>query len=307
MGERLVPNNEGEFLFKAESLGNKLVADPARFGIPPEEARAMHEAAVRFRAAYEAAYGGVRTPALTEEKRQARAAAKKQFVRCIDLIRLNDSLDVAARCVVGIKDRPARLKRRACPQEPPRLRFVRALHDGNGATPMHELAFDALDRSARPEGAVRLELFIDLIPPEEPIPDHPGANHGSKPWYLRSYTRSPIKIIPPMATVPMRVVYWGRWADSTGNVGPFSRTAAGWVEGGSMSQMGLDFNGNRNISQIELSESISQSGRDPAYRVAVLEMRYQSYLPQPVVSHELPEPTTSEPRRLEGPAESEAA
>ena len=31
----------------------------------------------------------------------------------------------------------------------------------------------------------------------------------------------------------MRVVYWGRWADSSGNVGPFSATAAGWIEGGS--------------------------------------------------------------------------
>jgi hypothetical protein len=35
-----------------------------------------------------------------------------------------------------------------------------------------------------------------------------------------------------MARVPMRVVYWGRWADSVGNVGPFSATAAAWIEAG---------------------------------------------------------------------------
>ncbi len=31
----------------------------------------------------------------------------------------------------------------------------------------------------------------------------------------------------------MRVVYWARWADATGEVGPMSAAAAGWVEGGS--------------------------------------------------------------------------
>jgi hypothetical protein len=55
--------------------------------------------------------------------------------------------------------------------------------------------------------------------------------HGTS-LYLRSYTRSPIRLTPPMAKVPMRIVYWARWADSTGNVGPFSATAAAWIEGG---------------------------------------------------------------------------
>ena len=100
---------------------------------------------------------------------------------------------------------------------------------------MHELSFfDFTTRSTRkPEGAVRLELFVDLVLTDEPIPARPGANHGGRPWYLRSYTRSPIVLAPPMASVPMRVVYWGRWADSVGNVGPFSATAVGWIEGGS--------------------------------------------------------------------------
>src|SRR5690242_90192 len=77
-----------------------------------------------------------------------------------------------------------------------------------------------------------MELFVDLIPPDEPIPAYPGANLGGRPWYLRSFTRNPIIIAPPMPRVPMRVVYWGRWADSVGNVGPFSATTVGWIEGG---------------------------------------------------------------------------
>ena len=97
---------------------------------------------------------------------------------------------------------------------------------------MHELTFASLDGKSKPPGAMRLELFVDLIPPDEEIPAYPGANHAGRPWYLRSYTRSPIKLTPPMARVPMCVVYWGRWADSTGNVGPFSATAVAWIEGG---------------------------------------------------------------------------
>lgn len=31
---------------------------------------------------------------------------------------------------------------------------------------------------------------------------------------------------------PMLVLYWGRWADATGAVGPFSRTCVARVEGG---------------------------------------------------------------------------
>lgn len=80
---------------------------------------------------------------------------------------------------------------------------------------------------------MRVELFIDLIAPEAEIPTHPGATRAARPFYLRSYTRSPIRLIPPMADVPMRVVYWARWADTAGNVGPFSATAVGWVESGS--------------------------------------------------------------------------
>src|SRR4051812_16691012 len=67
--------------------------------------------------------------------------------------------------------------------------------------------------------------------------NHPASNHGLRPWYWRSYTRSPIVLAPPMARVPMRVLYWARWADSMVNVGPFCSTVAGWIEGGSHSYL----------------------------------------------------------------------
>jgi len=188
----------------------------------------------------------------TRAKDQARADAECIVRRLANTIRANDRVDAQARFDLGLRERATRTKmsRHADvrgglvgPMEPPRLWFVRALHQGNGATPMHELKFRSLDFSkAKAAGAVRLELFVDLVPPEEPVPAHPGANLASRPWYLRSYTRSPIVLIPPMARVPMRVVYWGRWADSSGNVGPFSNTVTAWIEGGSHHLMGPQFN-----------------------------------------------------------------
>lgn len=181
---------------------------------------------------------------------------------------------------------------------------MRALHEC-GATPVHELEFRAHDASsgARPAGAVRLELFVDLIPPDEPIPAHPGANYGSRPWYLRSYTRSPIKLAPPMARVPMRVVYWGRWADSMGNVGPLSATAVGWIEGGShwglpggaaMAFGGLGGLGARPTPMLDVATATGPAHREPTYRVAVLEVQYESLnprvLPAPAATHALPAP-----------------
>src|SRR5688500_14990871 len=58
-------------------------------------------------------------------------------------------------------------------------------------------------------------------------------------WYLRSYTRSPIKVEYPKSERPMRVVYWGRWANATGETGPFSSPLAASFEGSDWSRFAL--------------------------------------------------------------------
>ena len=84
-------------------------------------------------------------------------------------------------------------------------------------------------------GRARLELFVDLVPLNEPIPAHPGERSGGRLWYLRSFTTSRFEVDFPRLVVgdrpvPMRVAYWGRWADSTGGVGPFSQTCVSPLE-----------------------------------------------------------------------------
>jgi hypothetical protein len=198
-----------------------------------------------------------------------------------------------------------------CPPEPPRLRFVRALHE-SGATPVHELEFyDARTfKHTRPEGAVRLELFVDLIPPEEPIPAHPGANYGGRPWYLRSYTRSPIRLEPPMAREMMRVVYWGRWADSTGEVGPFSATAVAWMEGGSRACLPgaqrMALGSYQPAPLLEQGKITGPAERGTTYRIAVIEA-YRHQLNPREVEPALPGIEEAPRPQLAAPASREAA
>ena len=68
-----------------------------------------------------------------------------------------------------------------------------------------------------------MELYVELVPMDQAVPDWPGQLHGGRNWYLRSYTRSPIRVEYPRSEVPVRVVYWGRWANHVGETGPFSK------------------------------------------------------------------------------------
>jgi len=251
MAGKFIPNGDMDFKVMAEQFARAIAREPARFGVGDADAQALSQKVEGYAEAFQAArWGGTSgSRAQTMAKDQAREDAERIIRRLAHTIRANDRVDAQARLLLGLRERAKRTKMsRAAdglvgPLEPPRLWFVRALHEANAATPMHELKFRSHDWSkAKAAGAARLELFVDLVPPDEPVPAHPGANLSSRPWYLRSYSRSPIVLVPPMARVPMRVVYWGRWADSSGNVGPFSKTVAAWIEGGSHHLMGARFN-----------------------------------------------------------------
>jgi hypothetical protein len=301
--KKFIPNGDFDFVTMAESFAWAIAGDPARFAVSAEDAQALSAAVANFRVTLGAARGGMRSAAATMAKEEARKAAEAIVRRLAAVIRVNDKIDAASKVLLSMRERPAKAKQQPVPKEPPRLRFVRALHEG-GAVPRHELEFRGFDLSSskRPAGAVRLELFVDLIPPEEPIPSHPGANHGGRPWYLRSYSRSPIVVAPPMTRVPMRVVYWGRWADSTGEFGPFSATAVAWIEGGSShflpGGIGLAVPGRRNPAPL-LEDATAPAGRDQTISVLVLEAQVQSFNPQMIAMREA--------RQLEGPAVEEAA
>jgi len=284
MSEKFIPNGDFDFVMMAEHFARSIAAEPGRFAVAALDAEALSVAVVNFRAALNAARGGMRSAAATRAKEEARAGAEKIVRKMAAVIRVNERIDAAAKVLLGLRERPAKVKQQPVPTEPPRIKFVRALHEGNGAVPMHELEFGELHkyRSGRPEGAVRLELFVDLILPDEAIPGHPGANHGGRPWYLRSFTRSPIVLAPPMTRVPMRVIYWGRWADSSGNVGPFSATAAAWIECASSQFLpgGVGALPGARRAELMLEDAGAPAEREQRISVMVLEAQYQSFHPQ---------------------------
>ncbi|MGI9013504.1 MAG: hypothetical protein ACR2GY_04555 [Phycisphaerales bacterium] len=229
---KFIPNGDLDFKTMAENFAGLILRDPQRFDVSQEDAETLRDAVAAYNKAFTQTRGSGRSPENTRGKNAARKSAEQIIRRLAHTIRANDKVEDGAKRELKLRMRSSKPKSQTCPQEPPLLSFVRALHEQHAAFPQHELKFSSLDYKSRPAGAVRLELFVDLVPPDEPLPMYPGAHVHSRPWYLRSYTRSPIVLVPPMMRVPMRVVYWGRWADAKGNVGPFSKTVSAWVEGG---------------------------------------------------------------------------
>ena len=296
MSKKFIPNGDFDFAAMARGFAGAVAQERERVEVSAEDAEALTAAMSKYTEALRVCKYGERSAMTIRRKDDARAELEGIIRRIANAVRSNPRLDAVAKMAVGINPRSERPKVTPVPVEPPRLQFVRAMHQAGGNAPMHELSFYAHDlHAAKPAGAVRLELFVDLVPPGDPIPNHPGANHGSRPWYLRSYTRSPIKLVPPIASVPMRVVYWGRWADSMGNVGPFSATAVAWIEGGCERALpggtGLSVTviGAKKAVQILEIESPEQTPR-PQYSVEVLQARYAAL--NPMVMQLLPQMDT---------------
>ena len=302
MSKRLIPNGDSDFDAKLDVFARKISADWAEFGVSEVDALEMVEAARRFREKFRKAEAA-RSQAATREKDEARAAAAKIYKRCVDLVHLCKEIDDAKLILFGLQPRSGKRRSRICPQEPPFLEFRQALHGASGALPMHELKFSSVDYSStKPPGATRLELFVDLIAPDEPVPYFPGANDGGRPWYLRSFSRSPIRVAPPICRVPMLVLYWGRWADAIGNVGPFSQTVVSRIEGWSRHVMMHDPK-SRRPEQVRALEDLSQGAAGARkYSVEVLDAQFRALHAQALQAPQ------RETRQLEGPAtEAEAA
>jgi hypothetical protein len=303
MGKKLIPGGDRAFESLAKLFAKMIGGDPSKFEVSQDDADALVKAVDVFVDALAiASRGGSKSQVATRAKNEARAEAQAIVSRIGQAIRANKAIPSSAKLALNVEERPTRLKRQTCPMEPPKLRFSRVLHQRAGSVPMHELTFSSVSAvisRAKPDGAVRIELFVDLVPPDAPVPVHPGENHGGRPWYLRSYTRSPIVVAPPMARVPMRVVYWARWADSAGNVGPFSATAVGWVEGGNISLPAVT--PDRRPALINVDTSTLQQTRDSMYTVALIETHYLS------LNGPRMDVADASPKQIEDQSQSEAA
>ncbi|MEM8782504.1 MAG: hypothetical protein AAGE65_06550 [Planctomycetota bacterium] len=258
--KKFIPNGDRDFAAMAKGFTTALGRDPRKFAVAPEDAEAVAAAVDAFEVALNEARGGSgvgrasgaagasggrsMSPTLTLRKAEARKEAETWIRRVAGAVRSNDRISASDKALLGIAPRKkageaaSEAERTAgeALRRSPYLEFVRAIHR-SAHVPEHELRFRRPDGSGMPAGVARLELFVELVPPDEAVPDRPGGS-GYGCHYLRSFVKSPVVLTPPLADRPMRVVYWGRWADARGEVGPMSAAAAGWVEGGSHHLMG---------------------------------------------------------------------
>ena len=233
---RFIPDGDLEFANLARVFAEEIASDPGRFHLSDEDAQRIGQAVTEFRDALaKTRHRFSRSEQTTQLKDEARAKAEAIVRKYGNLIRLNDQINAADKIVVGIRERSKPVRRTRNDLPAPTLRFAGTTGEGTLLGHKHILRFyDGSDnvRRSRPQGAVRLELFVELVAPDEPMPQGPGQLSGGRGWYLRSYTRSPIHVEFPVARQqPMRVVYWARWADAKGNVGPFCATVKARVEG----------------------------------------------------------------------------
>jgi hypothetical protein len=227
MRDKFIPPGDPEFETMATNYAQQLAKDPARYRAPAEEVEQIRCAVAAFVEALQKQNSRMhRSMATRIHKDETRAQAVRLIQHSASRIRVDRSIDAAAKWLVQVAERSEKRRKRECPQAGPRLQFVASKSGSWNRPGVHRLAFydrtETKTSRAKPKGAVRIELFCDVVMPGQPMPSFPGEHTGC-PRYLRSFSRSPIAVKYPPLNGATRIVYWARWANATGEVGDFSR------------------------------------------------------------------------------------
>ncbi len=247
---RFIPDSDSDFAHMARQFANCVKRGRERFGVSVEQSEKLAAAVEAYRVALsktmQACSAG---PMATRIKNTARKNAEA-IVRAVGkTLRGCEAVTAVDRLSLNMHERTAKPKAVVCPQVAPLLKFI-----GNTENGRHILEYsNDFDHasSAKPRGAARLELFVELVPPPQllegmrrdiamydptvggQVPTHPAQWSGGRLWYLGSFTTSRFEVEFPYLNdgTPALVCYWGRWADARGGVGPFSKTCVAKVEG----------------------------------------------------------------------------
>ena len=148
-----------------------------------------------------------------------------------------EGLTSVDRMQLNMHERPAggRLKARECPQVAPLLKFIGGEGSAGGRHILKCRAHLDLASKAKPRGAARLELFVELVPPPQILPgmrrdiatvspdrgrpDLDASGSVERRAIVVSGivhdepVRGGVSGVERIDGTPMLVVYWGRWAD----------------------------------------------------------------------------------------------
>jgi hypothetical protein len=183
---KLFADRDSDFACNARNFAQQIANDPQRYHLAPEDAEQMVRVVETFRAAlFKCANPRFRNQDTTGRKNSARAEAERVLRPYANLIRINKKISTSDKAVILIEERPERLHKRPCPPSRPLLRLARGNDSSATSGGRHRIAFGyqhkwTLD-APRPPGAARIELFLELFPPNTRLPSSPDDRA-----YLRS-------------------------------------------------------------------------------------------------------------------------
>jgi len=195
------------------NLARLVSIDPEAYDLTEEDTVNLTNLAERFAAAYQLVQQpSERTTSRVRGKNEARKLALEVFRRVAMFIKYNPAIDDDLKGPLGLHlDDPA-LSRLGSPQSAPTLYIVES------AMLRHKLRYadrETPSRAAKPAGAQRLELFVEITA-GKPTGDPRNAR------YLRSYSKQPFWVIHDEQDGSRFATYYGRWATNTGAFGPWS-------------------------------------------------------------------------------------
>lgn len=228
MANPFIPNGDAALLSFAKAFAGGIASAPSAYAMSPPEADSIVQAVEAYEAAFKVANNPQTRTQSTVNIKDTRRNAMRDFIRVnANIIRANQGIDDALKIAIGIPPRKTNLTRRKCPGTSPVLSFVAATPGKHTINFMDSISME----KKKPFGAVRLELFRMLTDPVEPPPTSYDED-ATGSVYVRSFTRNPISLDWPKPASPRLVTYFARWADSTGEVGPFSLALPTTIVGG---------------------------------------------------------------------------
>src|SRR5688572_16991272 len=116
MTDKFIPPGEIEFAQKARSFARMIGREPQRFGVSRQDGDALVHAVEAYLARYEEASNRYRcSPYIRDLKKKARNDAKRLIEKIGRMIRISEQVSGPDKSLLGIYERPARLKKSECP------------------------------------------------------------------------------------------------------------------------------------------------------------------------------------------------
>jgi hypothetical protein len=212
MSDDLIPANDDEFNKMQSTLISAVTADPAKFGVTPQDVTALHEAQTAWATSYPAHIKAQQdAQAATQAKEVARAGLEKVVRGVARKINATPRMDNATRAEAGL---PPREGGRSVIGAPTTRPLGRIEMKPNRTMVIHFVDETTPQRLAKPQGVHGCQIWSY-------VGDTPPADASG--WaFLALDTRTPYADEHEAADAGKLAHYRLRWQNAKGETGPWS-------------------------------------------------------------------------------------